>query len=610
VTIAVLPTGTAIGELGRVPRLSPGLMSPGLGRVLSIQTYLDIGQGNRVFTSLYEERLPFVVVLDGRVPPEIWRRVRERAEDAPANLVPGLLGSSLAGAGGDGAGRPAARAVPGIGAAALMAADERGRVRSATRLGCGRTACQAGLTVRLTRLQGLSRLVRGLRRDDLLIAIERPPAFDRHQLAVAMAGRGFDGNLTSDSTRQRGLVLSTDLAPTVLERLGVPIPSQMSGRGIRAEGDPDWPALLSLEHRLSQIGLRRGPVVGVGVLAWIVLALVSSLAFGERAARLALPALAISCALMPAVLLLTAALEPTRTVERLIAGLGAPALAAVLLILLSRYAALAAACGITVLAYTADLVAGSPLTSVSLLGPNPGLGVRFYGIGNELEATLAALTLIGVGSALTAWMPITTGDERRRAAIVLAAITTAAAVVFSAGRLGADVGAAIVLAAGAAVAAGVLMRIGRRRTLIWLVAAPAAGLTGLVGLDLVLGGDAHLTRSVLDAGGLDDLGNVVERRLRLSARSFVRPANSTFLLPAGILIGAAIASRQRLEGWFAGRPAAWAAFLGTAAATLVGTLANDSGALILIIGTGFLTLFAAFAWAAGTTVTQARVGGS
>ena len=39
-------------------------------------------------------------------------------------------------------------------------------------------------------------------------------------------------------------------------------------------------------------------------------------------------------------------------------------------------------------------------------------------------------------------------------------------------------------------------------------------------IDLVSGANAHLTRSVLDAGGLDDLAEVAQRRLQLSAHSF------------------------------------------------------------------------------------------
>ena len=51
-------------------------------------------------------------------------------------------------------------------------------------------------------------------------------------------------------------------------------------------------------------------------------------------------------------------------------------------------------------AYAIDVIAGSTLTAQSLLGPNPGLGVRFFGIGNELESMLAVTIPVGVGAAL------------------------------------------------------------------------------------------------------------------------------------------------------------------------------------------------------------------
>ena len=74
---------------------------------------------------------------------------------------------------------------------------------------------------------------------------------------------------------------------------------------------------------------------------------------------------------------------------------GAPLLAALTLAALRDYRALAVAAALTVLAYAVDAIAGSPLSALSLLGPNPGLGVRFYGIGNELEALLAVLVVAG-----------------------------------------------------------------------------------------------------------------------------------------------------------------------------------------------------------------------
>ena len=93
---------------------------------------------------------------------------------------------------------------------------------------------------------GFPRLVRGLKGNDLLIAIGRAPPAKNEALAIGIAGRGFDGDLTSDSTRTNGYVLSTDIAPTILSRLGIAVPSQMSGQAIRAEGSVDPAAIESL----------------------------------------------------------------------------------------------------------------------------------------------------------------------------------------------------------------------------------------------------------------------------------------------------------------------------------------------------------------------------
>jgi hypothetical protein len=77
-------------------------------------------------------------------------------------------------------------------------------------------------------------LVSRLRGDDLLIAFAAPPPPKNEGLPIGIVGEGFDGNLTSDSTRADGYVLSTDLAPTILDRLGVPIPDEMDGEPVRS----------------------------------------------------------------------------------------------------------------------------------------------------------------------------------------------------------------------------------------------------------------------------------------------------------------------------------------------------------------------------------------
>jgi hypothetical protein len=221
--------------------------------------------------------------------------------------------------------------------------------------------------------------------------------------------------------------------------------------------------------------------------------------------------------------------------------------------------------------------------------------VRFYGIGNELEALLGVLVVGGTGAALSGFAP---RFPVRSAAYVFLAIGLPLAFVFAAGRFGADVGAAIVLPLGSAVAAAAIAA-RRRRMLLLAIAAPFVAVALLVLIDLLSGANAHLTRTVLNAGGLNDLADVAQRRLQLSAHSFSRPIVLVFmplLIAAAVL---AVVRRQRLSAWLRGSPAMRAGLIGALAATLVGTLANDSGALLLEIGGAYLLAFLGFAWAEG-----------
>jgi hypothetical protein len=543
----MLPQGTSVHALARAG-MSPGLMSAGLGSVPAEQTYLDITQGNRVFDSLYGSDLPVVAVALNR--PVTNPAVLRRAASAPAEIVPGLLATTL------------------------------------TRAGQGFEVRDASTT----QLRGLVARLRG---KDLLIAIERPPPAKNRALAVGIAGTGYDGNLTSASTRLGGYVLSTDLAPTILERLGVRVPSQMSGQPIRAEGAVDPAAVTELGDRMAVISERRGPVVGLSLLAW-VLALGLAIAVTRGVAgRVGVRVAGLAVVYLPLALLIATAAEPGETVEMLMVMLGAPLLAVLTLALFGGYRALAVASALTVLAYAADVIAGSPLTALSLLGPDPGLGVRFYGIGNELEALLAVLIVAGTGAGLAGFAPRL---SPRGSAVAFLAIGVWATIVFAAGRFGADVGAAIVFPVGAAVAAAAIAA-RRRRSALLIVALPFAVLALLALGDLLSGANAHLTRSVLDAGGLGSLGDVAQRRLQLSAHSFSRPIVFVFLPLIVALAALAVARRDYLRTWLDGRPAVRAGLIGAVVATLVGTLANDSGALLLEIGAAYLVVFAGCAWA-------------
>jgi hypothetical protein len=594
VTVAVLPPETTLEQLAAVPGMSVGVMSTGIGEVPREQSYLDISQGNRVDDVLYDGRLPPVRSAFLRVPR--WSAIVRRADSAPADIVPGLLGSTLLEAGI----RP--EPVPGAGTAALTVVNRAGEI--------GRVVGgPVGVGVLAAGPRTADRLATALRGDDLLIVLAEPSGGQK-LVPIGIAGSGFHGTLTSDSTRTGGYVISSDLAPTILHRFGLDVPDQMNGEPIRSEGDADVASVNDLANRMQVIPDRREPLLVACLGAWILIAVAASrLVFTLRWAAMAW--LGLCFAYMPLMLLIGAWLEPGAVAEGLLVGFGAAALAAVTARLAAGWRGLAVACAATVCAYAIDVVAGSGLTRLSLLGPDPVFGARFYGIGNELEALFAVMVPAGVAAALSAYSGWGTGVSRGTAAAAFLIAGALGAIVFGAGAFGADVGAAIVLPIGAVVAVRALPTSGSRAPRSRRSLVPVVVLTALVAvavlalIDLISGGDSHLTRTVIDAGGGGDLGDVVERRLELSAHDFAAAAGDPliWLVVAGIVI--AVVRWRRIDAWLSTTPIARAGLIGACAAVAAGVLVNDSGATFLVLGAFGLGAFLAYAW---SQAGQSRLG--
>jgi hypothetical protein len=573
-----VPSSTTVKELAAAG-FSPGLMSAGLGTVTPEQTYLDIGAGNRVFNSLYDHGLPPL----GDDCSSWFQEARERAESAPDEIEPGLLIEGLERRG---------VAVGGDGQAACPLGIELGGVI----LG----AAEAGLfQVAEARLGQAALTARALGRRGLVIAIATPTGKTDEPVPIGVAGRGFDGDLTSDTTRTNGYVAATDVAPTILEYFGAAVPDQMIGQAIRTEGSVDPAGIEARGARMAVVSSRRGPVIGWSLLAWVLaLGLVFLVARGLGRVAVRLTGLAV--VYLPVLLLAGSALEPAQYPEMLLVMLGAPLLAALTLAALRDYRALAVAAGVTVGAYALDALLGSPLSALSLLGPNPLLGVRFYGIGNELESLLSVVVVGGIGAGLAGFAPRLSPG---RCAVAFLIIGLVCAGIFASGKFGADVGAAIDFPIGVAVAALVVTG-GRRRWILLVILIPLVVLALLALADLLTGANSHFTRSVLDAGGLHSLGDTAQRRLEQTARSFVRPVLLVALPIVAIGVLVAVLRRATLASWVREVPAMRAALIGAVVATIVATLANDSGALLLEIGAAYLLVFLGWAWAEGGRSTR------
>src|SRR5690606_32152037 len=91
-------------------------------------------------------------------------------------------------------------------------------------------------------LAALDALLAARAPDDLVVVVRSPPGGRLRLLPAGVAGPGFgDGRLTSATTRLPGIIAATDVAPTILERLGLALPPAVDGQVMENEpgGSPE-----------------------------------------------------------------------------------------------------------------------------------------------------------------------------------------------------------------------------------------------------------------------------------------------------------------------------------------------------------------------------------
>jgi hypothetical protein len=385
-------------------------------------------------------------------------------------------------------------------------------------------------------------------RDDPVIVLGLPaggtqPNDDRYPIAVI--GSGYEGLLTSDSTRIAGLVSIADIAPTAIGVDGV--------LGWREEGDAAN-ALLSLDRRIDENNTVRLPATLLAALILVALALVrpraALLGFGVGlGANLALGIAGVSA------------------VWAVLVTIGVAIVAGGLLLdqLLRSDFDVGVFLALVVASYL--LVLGTDGASVALSPFGPTQNSRFYGISNLLETLLLVPAL--AGAALVA----------RRLGIggfVLVALASFVAVAGS--WFGADGGGAIVLAVGFAVLTGLLYEL-RGRALVIGVGGVVAVAAVAVALDRLIGPSTHVTRAVDSGAG--GLATELRERVALSweriAHTPVVAAVIVLGIVALVLLVARILRAER--PW---RERAVPVALG--AAILTSLLVNDSPNDVIVAG--------------------------
>lgn len=251
-----------------------------------------------------------------------------------------------------------------------------------------------------------------LRRDLLLIISPTPGpgAFsgENYLTPVLAVGAGVTpGFLTSPTTKRSGVVMNTDIAPTVLHFLKAPVPPEMTGQPMQMV--PGGEQLSVLERMQAQLGLTYSirPTLQKGYIFYqLILLLVSLYCIFWRRIELGrvLEPFLLSVMAVPLVYLVLPVLpQPAGWVV----GLELLILTVLITVFtgilqrnwhLDPFILLCFAnAGVILL----DALVGGPLQKTAILGYDPIVGARFYGIGNEYMGILIGSMIIGSTSLLT-----------------------------------------------------------------------------------------------------------------------------------------------------------------------------------------------------------------
>lgn len=213
------------------------------------------------------------------------------------------------------------------------------------------------------------------------------------------------GVLTSATTRRPGLITNIDIAPSVLQYLGVNTSTFFFGAPLTVVPENNhlkW--LLALSERIARIHNQRPAIIKGYILAQIILLLggMAGLIYRFRPTVILRPGI-YALMFFPLTLLLAPALPffPAASLYiNILVLLGLTVLlTAGTLLFFKKLLPLFTFSGLLVFVLlTIDLCWGAHLNSRSFLGYDPVGGARFYGLGNEFMGILIGAFVLGFGS--------------------------------------------------------------------------------------------------------------------------------------------------------------------------------------------------------------------
>ena len=436
------------------------------------------------------------------------------------------------------------------------------------------------------------------------------------QLRMALAtGPDFGpGVLRSSSTRQSGLIVNNDLTTSVLALSGLDIPRGVNGAVIVSEPAADdsaetslerWQAYVDYDAKSAKIRTLvptffQSFIWGQLVIYLLVL-LVWKGRLGREATRSRWLGLArvvgVGAAAVPAATFLANLIPWWRTSWPLLGIVGAVALWTAVIIALAlvppwgstALGPVGVVSLVTVLVIGIDVMTGSRLQQSSLMGLQPAIGGRYFGLGNVSFALFVTSAIFFATVVANHFMA---QGRRKAAAVAVAVILAVVLIVNGAPMWGADAGGPLSLPV--ATAFFVLTLLGIRLT--WkrwaaLFAATGAIFLSVAYLDSLRPADkqSHLGRffdSIADGHAFD----IITRKAAANWSVLTSNYSMTVLVPFALAFVIYVLARETswgsraLQRSFDRYPALRPGLLTTLVALTVGFFVNDSGVAIPAVG--------------------------
>ncbi len=444
-----------------------------------------------------------------------------------------------------------------------------------------------------------------------IILSPSPPANDDNEsiqqtTPIVIAGDWVDdGLLTSGSTRREGIVTSTDIAPTVLEVLGIDVPAYLTGRAITSvpsEGEKidrlvERNRSFIVVHELSLAVIVYFIIFQIIVLFIVVLVLYSQLEVSRSVAKL-MSLLLLAMIAFPLGLFITPNIPAS--VESSSSYFLTIFISVVVIVAIAsirgkqRFWPLYFITGATVIFLTTNiLIFGAASDLISIFGYSPITAGRFYGMGNQAMSVFVAASIV-LASVILEGLKDKRGKDlvekgSKLIKVVVAAFFILVLFVIGYPGLGANTGGIFTALAGFSVAylyffspSITLKQI--MSMLMFAVIALALFLTADIYLLPV---KTHMGRAFLTIieGGPAEFWQIAGRKLSANIRIFRYTSWSyLFLTIAIILIFFRVYRKNRSEEKFSSKYRYLDAGLnGGLVAGIVGALTNDSGVSITAI---------------------------